>query len=99
MIKNLIILALITISSVFGWTLYEMQTTTGAEIARQPAAIAEMTEGGAINGMLAVLVEALPQLVYTIAIEFFVKRDAFRECNENLEPSLSAGRSESKRTH
>ena len=62
-------------------------------------AIAEMTVGGAVIVQLAVVVEALPQLVYTIAIEFFVKRDAFRECNENLEPSLSAGRSESKRTH
>ena len=61
--------------------------------------IAAMTEGGAATSIVAIMVEALPQLVYTIAIEFFVKRDAFRECNRNLRPSLSAGRSEFKRTH
>ncbi|MFT7244979.1 MAG: hypothetical protein ACI82A_002344 [Candidatus Azotimanducaceae bacterium] len=44
MIKNLIILALTTISGVFAWTLYEMQTSTGAEIVDQPAAMATTTK-------------------------------------------------------
>lgn len=44
MTKNLIILALITINGVFAWALYEMQTSTGADAARAPAAIAATTE-------------------------------------------------------
>jgi hypothetical protein len=44
MIKNLIILALTTISGVFAWTLYEMQTSAGAEIVDQPAAMATTTK-------------------------------------------------------
>jgi len=68
MIKNLIILALITISSVFGWTLYEMQTTTGAEIARQPAAIAEMTETASETLTKATLAPIPDQSVQLVSI-------------------------------
>jgi hypothetical protein len=45
MIKNLIILALMTINGVFVWALYqELQTTPDLEVMSQPAAMTEATK-------------------------------------------------------